>query len=206
MSLIYDNIVFAIQRCGGISVVWQELLQHQQKFDLLGAHYIDVDQNRFHNIHRQRLSIDESRIIRTIRHPKWERYFPVSVKSDSPFVFHSSYYRYSNNPQAHNVTTVHDFTYELFFRGLKQYVHTKQKFSAIRHSEIVVCISENTKRDLLRLLPDIDERKVRVIHNGVSENYHLLKDEINDSQLPFPSHSYVMFIGKRRDYYKNFEL
>ena len=86
-------------------------------------------------------------------------------------VFHSSHYRIAKNPKAYNVTTVHDFTYELFSKGLAQKVHSWQKFKAIRKADVIVSISENTKKDILRFLPDIDPDKIRVIYNGVSDDY-----------------------------------
>ena len=47
MKLIYDNIVFAIQRYGGISVVWQELLKRIQQVE--DVRYFDVDVNQVYN-------------------------------------------------------------------------------------------------------------------------------------------------------------
>lgn len=204
MRLIYDNIVFALQRFGGISVVWQELLSKMQPQRQFHLEYIDIDNNIAKNPSRSRLQLpSESIVDRTSHFVKLSRYLPVRVQSNEPFLFHSSYYRYCTNPKAINITTVHDFTYELFVKGFKQKVHTWQKFSAIRHSACTVCISENTKRDLLRLLPDVDESRVRVIYNGVSEVYHVVPNCLCD--LPYPAGSYVVFIG-RRDGYKNFDL
>lgn len=203
MNLIYDNIVFAIQRHGGISVVWEELLNRAGK--TLDAKYIDVDTTKTNNYNRGRLNIPDDKVISKISHPRITRYMPVRLSYEKPFIFHSSYYRYCTNKNAINITTVHDFTYELFRSGLQQKVHTWQKFSAIRHSDVVVCISENTKRDLLRLMPDVKESKVRVIYNGISNKFYPLSKENTFSKLPFPSKSFLIFIG-RRDEYKNFDI
>ena len=203
MDLIYDNIVFAIQNHGGVSVVWEELLNRAGKE--LDAKYIDVDTTKVNNYNRKRIDIPNDKIISKISCSRISRYMPVRLSSDKSFIFHSSYYRYCTNRNAINITTVHDFTYELFRSGLQQKVHTWQKFSAIRHSDAVVCISENTKRDLLRLLPDVDESKVYVIYNGISEKFHQLHENTAMYQLPFSSNSYLIFIG-RRDEYKNFDI
>lgn len=204
MRLVYDNIVFALQRFGGISVVWQELLSKMQPQRQFQLEYIDIDNESAKNPSRERLQLSPESIIgKTSQCIKLSRYLPVRLQSDEPFLFHSSYYRYCTNPKAINITTVHDFTYELFVKGIKQKVHSWQKFSAIRHSACTVCISENTKRDLLRLLPDVDESRVRVIYNGVSEVFRVVSGCQCD--LPYPTGSYVVFIG-RRDGYKNFGL
>ena len=205
--LVFDNIVYALQHFGGISVVWYELQKRMQAESKMELHYIDVDEQRQReNYNRNQLTIAREDVLWTIKHHRWARYMPVtSLKMDAPFIFHSSYYRYCTHPKAINITTVHDFTYEHFIHGIKQKVHSWQKFSAIRHSAYTVCISENTKRDLLNFLPDLDESRVRVIYNGVSEVFRKLQDSPNANDLPFPPHSYVVFIG-RRDSYKNFDL
>ena len=203
MKIVYDNIIFALQRYGGVSVVWSELLKNQQKDGTLDIRYLDVRQTD--NYARKCLSISADSIIGQIHSPFISRYFPVKLLDDKPFLFHSSYYRYCTHPKAINITTVHDFTYELFYGGIKKAIHSWQKSNAIRHSDLIACISESTKRDLLRFLPDVDESKVKVVYNGVSTEYRLLNEFVEDATLPYPSHSYVVFIGKREPY-KNFQL
>ncbi len=205
IPIVLDNIVFDLQKFGGISVVWQELIHFLSQKGEAELRYIDVDIRNSHNYSRGKLEIPSSDVLATVRWPQIERYLPVKVLGLHPFIFHSSYYRYCVNPHAVNVTTVHDFTYEYYVRGIKQKVHSWQKFAAIRHSDAIVCISENTKRDMLRLMPDIDESKVHVIYNGVSEAFHVLREETKPPQLPFDAKHYVVFIG-RRDSYKNFDL
>jgi mannosyltransferase len=91
---------------------------------------------------------------------------------------------------------VHDFTYEKFVKGPAQWVHSWQKNRSIRNSDIVICVSDNTANDLLRYCP-IDESKIRVIHNGVSDSYYPLASQITSNE--------VLFIGARAGY-KNFQL
>ena len=203
MEIIYDNIIFAIQQFGGISVVWEELPSRITPAKC--TEFVDIDVSKTYNHNRSKLNIPEKDIIRTIKIPRISRYLPVRISKEEPFIFHSSYYRYCTNKNAINITTVHDFTYELFRSGLRQKMHTWQKYAAIRHSAAVVCISENTKKDLMRLMPDVQESKIHVIYNGVSDVYHKLLTQPEPEELPFPAGSYVVFIG-RRDEYKNFWL
>ena len=79
-----------------------------------------------------------------------------------------------------------------------------QKHRAISKSNFIICISENTKRDLLKFLPDINETKIRVIHNGVSDDYFPIKER-EELELPFELETYMLFVGSREKY-KNFEL
>ena len=204
MFLFFDNIVFDLQKSGGISVVWYELLSRIMKEKTAVVRF--VDNKSVENNYRKNLHIDDALIFSHDVYIPIARYMPVRIKNTEPFVFHSSYYRYCPNQQAKNITTIHDFTYEIYNHGLKKSVHCWQKYSAIRHSDYVVCISENTKRDLLKFVPGVDESKVRVIYNGVSEDYRVLGNGFGVGELPFERGSYVVFVGNRVDEYKNFSL
>ena len=101
------------------------------------------------NIVRQDLHIDknECKTFKTAILPI-TRFFNPQVTFKRKHIFISSYYRYSRNPNSINVTIVHDFTYEYYRKGMARWIHTLQKRNAIRHSKGVICISENTKKDL----------------------------------------------------------
>lgn len=205
MNLVFDNIVFSLQKSGGISVVWKELISRLVKngnYDLSFleyAHAID-------NICRKDILIPSVSVKSIHSLPvSVERFHNPLVDKNVPFVFHSSYYRYCCNPNACNITTLHDFTYEYFLKGIGSKLHTWQKFRALRHSDYIVCISKNTKRDLLKFLPDIDESKVRVIYNGASGDYFETTENLSSINIPFEKNSYLVFVGSRVNY-KNFEL
>ena len=204
MQIIFDNIIFSLQKAGGISVVWYELLNRIFKEKVIESHFIEFDDCN-NNIFRNKLNIDADKINKKSKlFLKIRRYFNPKIKSNEKFIFHSSYYRYSLNRDAINITTVHDFTYEKYFKGFAKWIHCWQKYKAINHSDFIVCVSENTKNDLIHFLPKINLNKIRIIHNGVSEEY-LRLPEINDYQLNFPSESYILYVGAR-DVYKRFDL
>lgn len=203
MNIVLDNIVYELQKSGGISALWYELtkkLVEQPDFDI---RYIDNPQTG--NVYRNMLSIPHEKVLKKSHFTALSRALPVKVSYSEPFIFHSSYYRFCTNPHAINITTVHDFTNEYFQHGWKKRVHSWQKNRAIRHSEVVVCVSESTKRDLLHFLPDVDERKVRVIHNSPFNDFHVVTQKTKSSDLPFPPGSFVLFVGNRASY-KNFHL
>ena len=202
-TLYFDNIVFDLQKSGGISVVWYELLKricHQNDFCI---RFIDNEGSL--NPYRRGLDIHHDKILKGDSCIAVSRYLPVSVKDNSPFFFHSSYYRYCNNPHAINITTVHDFTYEYYRKGLAKKLHCWQKYQALRHSQYIICISENTKSDLLKFVPDIEEDKIRIIYNGVSDDYCVLDHSESSSVIPFGRGKYVVFVGNRIGY-KNFDF
>lgn len=201
--ICFDNIVFYLQQSGGISVVWYELLRRMRYGSSSIIKYIDSSGSI--NPYRKKLDIPNDAIIGSDKCIPISRYLPVRIQNKEPFVFHSSYYRFCNNPHAINITTVHDFTYEYYRKGPAKWLHCWQKYQAVRHSQYIVCISENTKRDLLRFVPDIDESKIRIIYNGVSDDYCVLEKGENLSSIPFENKKYVIFVGNRFGY-KNFDL
>lgn len=204
--LVIDNIIFYLQKSGGVSVVWYELISRllvERKFSVYFIEYKRIAQNIFYN----KLKIlDRERIPLRLLCLRIQRFLPIKLccMQKYPFIFHSSYYRYSTNPNAINITTVHDFTYEYYNKGLAKWLHCWQKYRAIRHSDHIICISENTRKDLLKFLPDITENKVSVIYNGVSDDYYPIQNDIS-ADLPFVRHEYVLFVGARSGY-KNFEF
>lgn len=197
MNILLDNIVFSLQRAGGISVVWENIITGLQR-SKLEYECLEYPGNKG-NIVRKAMEPFNRKTIKPLS--MWvERYSNLSVEAANPFIFHSSYYRTCTNKNAINITTVHDFTYELFNKGLAAKVHKWQKFRAIRNSDVIVCISENTKQDLLKFLPDVKPETVRVIYNGVSEDYKQVETHRWDSLG-----EYVVFVGSRQPY-KQFQF
>ena len=197
--IVLDNIIFSLQKVGGISIFWYNIIKRIMSENV---HFKCLEYpNAITNIFRRNVTISASNIsgCKQVCLPIC-RYLPISINYKNTCVFHSSYYRWCLNKNAKNVTTVHDFTYEYFSSGLTKNVHCWQKYSAIRHSDVIVCISENTKCDLLRFLPEIDSKKIRVIYNGVSEDYFSLP---TSNRLDYSN--YVLYVGAR-DSYKNFRF
>jgi len=92
------------------------------------------------------------------------------------------------------VTTYHDANLSTFDPHPE--IVEKQRRS-IERADAVICVSENTRNDLLRLF-DVDERKTHVIYHGIEmPDLHALPA---DRLTPLP---YVLFVG-RRSAYKNF--
>lgn len=200
--LCLDNSAFFGPVSGGVSLVWYELITRLIRDNDFSLKFIDAFSRN--NKHRKMLNLEE---YETQSDPliKVTQYLPVYVREQERFIYHTPYYRYCLNPKAITITTVHDFTYEYYRNGLAKHLHCWQKYRAIRHSDYIVCISENTKKDLLKFIPDIKENKIRIIYNGVSEDYHVIDKANHNPQLPFAAGSYLVFVGGRSTY-KNFDF
>ena len=58
---------------------------------------------------------------------------------------------------------------------------------------------------MLKFLPELRNKNISVIYNGVSNDYFLKQDGYEDLGLPFSKGAYVVFVGSRVQY-KQFEL
>jgi mannosyltransferase len=94
---------------------------------------------------------------------------------------------------------VHDFTYEMYRSGLALTVHVWQKKRAIRHADVVICISEFTKAQLLNFYPEFINKRIEVIHHGVGTEFFYQYDR------PKTPSNEIVFLGAR-DLYKRFDL
>lgn len=206
MNLYLDNIIFALQRSGGISVYWSEMLKHILASGT--SAYVLEHPQALLNIQRRMLELPAERIVNDTFIPlKAARYLPALRSCPGADIFHSSYYRTPWQHGLKQVVTVYDFTYELYYSGLQHLVHSRQKRHALLQADGIICISESTKRDLLRLFPTISDKKVRVIHLGVSEVYHQVESDLAPPEglQWITSAKYALFVGTRVTY-KNFDL
>ena len=157
--VILDNIIFSLQQHGGVSVLWGNLIEalKEQKISFKMTEYSNAIQN---NKIRKAITNVTDKIIPLKGLVKITRWFNPKIHYSSPFIFHSSHYRICKNKRAINITTVHDFVYEYYRTGPSRWLHCWQKYNAIRSSDAIICISENTKKDLLKFIPDIEAAKI----------------------------------------------
>lgn len=191
MKLIVDGIIENLQENGGCTVYFEQLLTFLQN-DNINLDYIrfkSKDGSISLNGKCTRVVYKTAKLLE-----RWRDVEIKGVQSEST-VFHSTHYRLPKQ-RVKTVTTVHDFTYELYRKGPARWMHSWQKFRAIRNSDLVICVSKNTANDLMKFCP-IDPEKIRVVYNGVSPLYTPLSQTENTNE--------VVFIGAR-GWYKNFTL
>ncbi|MFN4327820.1 MAG: glycosyltransferase family 4 protein [Limnobacter sp.] len=194
--IAFDGIVFSLQRYGGISVYFNALMSEvaarHEPFKLLLPNK--------NLIGKPAVGLQSHY---SYYPPRWlERYRDVEI-DDS--LFHSSYYRLPKQRHTKSVVTVYDFTYERYFSYKQKIVHSWQKFRAVRAADVVLCISNSTRRDLLAYLPDVNPAKVKVTHLAANPVFFDLCATAVD--LPVNraalSDGFILFVGARSTY-KNF--
>lgn len=204
-NILFDNIIFSLQRGGGASVVWQEHLQRIVNEDGIVCRFIEYD-NANTNLFRNLLDIPKDSITELpSKLLSVKRYMNLNTPSVEPFLFHSSHYRINKNKLCKNITTVHDFTYERYVKGIRRMVHSEQKWNSIKKSDAIICVSESTKKDLIYYLPSVDESKISVVYNGVSPEFNPILKSDYILSLPFEDFGYILYVGSRHVAYKNFK-
>lgn len=195
MNIILDNIIFSLQHTGGISVVWQQHLRRIAAEKNVHLTYLEYPNA---NIQRAALPIKaETRPYRLL-----ERYRIPDIQVEGPAIFHSSYFRILPIAGVRNITTIHDLTYHYYRHGLARAVHLWEEERALRHSEAIICISDNTRSDLLRCYPWLDENRIHVVYNGVSEVYR--PTQTTTPTTPFSIGEFLLYVGNRTAAYKRY--
>ena len=205
--MAYDHQIFGWQAYGGVSRYFYELALAMNQIS--GVHACVISQiyvNRYLSESTGKLKIHghtfpvipkAGRFIRVFNH-LFTKLYLYFLKPD---ILHETYYSSLNvAPKSTKViVTVHDMIHELFDKDFSRFDRTsKDKLKAIRRANHVICVSENTKKDLLRLI-DIDPHKISVVYHGFSlKKPNPMQDSI------MRECKYLLFVGARSGY-KNFD-
>ena len=186
MNIIYDNTIFSIQRYGGISRYFSELIKRIAEYD-------DADVDIFKGL--SILPYRFSKLNNILLDYKFLRH-----KYD---IYHPTYYSslIKKRKGVKTVITVYDMIQELYaskFKILENDMGIKRK--SILSADHIICISMTTKKDLIKIY-NIKDEDVTVIYLGISLNNHGLAPLVfKKTQKP-----YILYVGKR-GYYKNFNI
>jgi len=201
LRVLYDGEVFTSPTSGGVARYFMELI------DGLGVH--DIDTQVVAPLHSSaHLQSRKGRgagayipsFRGSVRLLGWahHRMAPSIARHRSFDVWHSSWYG-TPLPETGKpvVVTIHDMIHEIF-TPLSDECRIKRR--AVERADRVICVSENTRKDLINLLR-INPEKVSVVHHG--HNDFGLPVSNSSVRLPI-ERPYILFVG-RRGGYKNFE-
>jgi glycosyltransferase involved in cell wall biosynthesis len=184
MNIIYDNTIFSIQKYGGISRYFSELIKRMAEYDDVSVGMfksLSILPARFSKLNNALLDYKLLRHKRGIYHPTY--YSPLIKKRKG----------------VKTIITVYDMIHELYsskFKILDNDIDVKKK--SILSADHIICISMATKKDLMKIY-GIKDEDVSVIHLGISLNNRGLAP----AAFSKPRKPYVLYVGKR-GYYKNF--
>jgi glycosyltransferase involved in cell wall biosynthesis len=202
--VIYDHQVFSWQEYGGISRYFYELARRVNASEGFAASIIAP-------LHVNRYLAAGGVNAKGIRMPVLprarravnmaNRYIESALlKMAGPGLVHETYYQWhSSAPKGCPVVvTVHDMIPEKCAGFSRDDETSAKKRAAVTRADRVVCVSENTRRDLIELF-DPDPKKIRTIHLGFT-----LTESNTSSTLPPLPKPYFLYVGMRGAY-KNFD-
>jgi mannosyltransferase len=198
MKVMFDNIIFDLQKIGGVSKSWEKLLSFARADKSLENEEFG-SQLRINNYVTGAAVETElllwHKFLRSIR-----RYLPLLKQSEG--IIHSSYFRSPllKRSKQRYVVTVHDCMYEIHATGLRRFVHTFFKKIAIKKADAIICVSHHTKKDLERFY-DLKNKIVKVIYNGVDDEFSFI-ESIGGCKSVQPI---ILYVGAR-DGCKNFQF
>ena len=206
MKIAFDHQIFNLQSYGGVSRYYtflaQELLNHNQDVCVFAG----VHQNNYLSA----LPRDVVRGMKLCKYPpKSDRIMyafnhylaKMQINNWQPDIIHETYYSAMplNKTTAPRVTTVLDMIHELYPQMFSNSGNvTNRKLKTINSVEHIICISQNTKNDLIKIF-GVEEDKISVTHLGVNLSFsHYHPGQNSESQRPF-----LLYVGARGGY-KNF--
>ena len=208
IKLVYDYQIFWQQKYGGVSRYFYDLATRMSQYEcfdvkILAGFYIN-----------EYLKKIKSGIVIGIPTPKVPRtgvilqqlnqsFSKAWLAANPPNIVHETFYATDSVHPKETVTvlTVYDFMDEIFSPESRI---VSVKASAIRRADHLICISDNTRKDLLERF-DIEPSKVSVVYEGIgfADSAKINSQTALHFSNPNLKAPYILFVGHRSGY-KNF--
>ena len=212
MRIAFDYQTFTLQTYGGISRYFVRLAQEF----LAAGEQVRVFAPLYVNAYLPSLPSEWVQGKRLNRYPpKSTRFFTLynrlasrrAIQQWRPDIVHETYYAIhgsASKKKCQTVITVYDMIHELFAQEFPPQDKTAGiKKIAIDRADHVICISENTKKDLIQL-HGIASQKISVVLLGFDQfatQGHVAQSQ--PSNQPINAKPFLLYVGSRGGY-KNF--
>jgi len=207
IKIYYDYQIFLHQKFGGVSKYYINLINNfdssAEKLIIAPFHknyYLD---NQVNNVKKLFYFDLKTKNVNFLSNSLNKIYTNFLYNYQTPDIFHFTYFnqKYYLKKKSSYVMTIYDLIKEKFYKEkFKSEIFNKTKY--FNYMDKIICISENTKNDLIyyyNLPPEL----IQVVHLGVSFNkeYTLIANGL-------PEKPYILFVGDRSRYknFKNFIL
>ncbi len=206
MDVLFDGKIWAMQRAGGINRYFANLISRlpencnptlttRQELGVTVPAHARLRIKQYHPFRPHRIS-----------RPLEKAYFRSLERVHRYTVAHPTYYSLLTQQEfscyrCPVVVTVYDMIHELFPQDLQTEDERnvwRQKKQAVERADAILCISENTKRDLIALYPQVEAKTVVTYLATELDMSFTLGTE------PVPERPYFLFVGGRNSY-KNFD-
>ena len=209
MRIAYDHQIFTGQKYGGISKYFYQLVNNISKTENKVRIFSPIHRNFYIQslpkgvvkgikVNGYPFGPMGDRLVREVNRVLLKPF----LRSYKPDIIHETFFsKYrSGSFKIPTILTVYDMIHELFDYYQPPYHRgwAEKKISTNR-ADHIICISENTKKDLMNLL-NIEESKISVTHLAFERLQVLNKvDQVKLNDRP-----YLLYVGWR-EWYKNFK-
>lgn len=207
MRIVYDHQIFSAYQYGGVARYFYELANHIAN---MNKHSVEIFSPLYINEYFSSSSSVRPSGVKVPVVTGLERYAAWGIDSVLSYgmikprrdidIFHETYYSaISSSPgSAKKIVTVYDMIHELFpDQSAKRNRTSQAKMHAVTNADHVICISKNTRNDLITIF-GVPEEKTSVVYLGCSFTSDSKKKPPNVDK------PYLLFVGQRAGY-KNFE-
>lgn len=205
MRVTYDYQVFEWQKYGGVSRYICELATHLSEYEdvevqILAIAYVNEYLKQCRPDLVVGFPIPKIQKMGKVRRAVNSSLSKLWLSQHPPDILHQTYYQpLQLAPKGTKVVTnIHDMNHEKFSEFFPGYQAPKEKQESVKRADHVICISENTRKDLIEIM-GVEPQKVSVVYLGSSLTP--LKDE---GFTPITDAPYLLFVGDRGGY-KNFQ-
>ncbi len=208
MKVYFDYQIYYLQHYGGISRYFLELAKELNALNVQAKIIAPYHGNDYlEHAKQEQCALTFNPLLRKVFYNRFinkelvvnEKLLQYFCKKGTGNILHETYYTNRTKVNCPKVITIHDMIYELFNNNLEdEQVIIAQKKQAILEADLIIAVSENTKKDLLYFYPEVKD-KVYVVHHGVNASQH---SEINSFRNPKP---FLLHVGNR-GWYKNFNV
>ena len=209
VRVLYDYRIWGEQKYGGVSRYFYEIIKINTKYHRIQA---DVFAGFFKNNYGlEKLSNQCLRVLgkKVTETPRTRRLLSLTNKilytgwymlhKNKYDIYHPTYYYIGKRRKykGRKVVTVYDMIHELYPQFFSQNnLIPKAKRQTVEDADLVITISESTKRDLVNIL-GVNSQKIRVVYLANS----FVHDPVGCEAII--KEPYILYVGKRKGY-KNF--
>jgi glycosyltransferase involved in cell wall biosynthesis len=217
MEVVVDGVIYQLQLYGGISRVFSEILPRMCSIDDSLRIRI-LTQGPLKQLLPEHSHITSYSVpyINYCPYPKrfWKPIISIANRlmhrlkawSGKDKIWHSTYYTTPIKWGGYSVATVHDMVFELFpqfYNGPDFDLFRERKRLSVQQADAVICVSDTTRRDVLRLY-ELDADKVHVVPNACSSIFKRLDYAKVPASIQIEQ-PFLLYIGNRARY-KNFDI
>jgi glycosyltransferase involved in cell wall biosynthesis len=203
-TILIDGSVLSRQIASGISNylinIYEYFKRYEDHYNIL-TRTVTPGKIPYENIFLKSSGLSKEEEFSCISYPEFIGQMIFGTGADCD-LYHSPYmFLPPRRASRKNVLTVHDLINIKNSDGLNGQIRKQLLKKAIDRADYFICISLATKAELLALFPNIHERQIFVIFQGIDKSFFA----VGDSRSPDTSKKkpYLLYVGQRSGY-KNF--